>query len=87
MQALTELERRATDRFATIQDVAELKVDVRNLKEEFSDHKSEFAILMNEFKDMRRVLERIFWAIVTPLLGASGMAVAYVAYQVANGGF
>ena len=86
MQALTELERRATDKFATIQDVAELKVDVRNLKENFNEHKNEFSVMMAEFKDMRRVLERIFWAIVTPLLGAAGMAGAYLLYQVSSGG-
>ena len=81
VQAVAELERRVGDRFATRTDVEEIKEDVRELKRDVSEHKGEFGKLLTEFQGMRRTMDRVFWAIVTPLLGAVGFLILFVASE------
>lgn len=87
MAQFMEHERRASDIFATKEEVSRLsaKLDSSILLQ--NEHASELAVLRDQLTRINKTLERIFWAITTPLLGAVGFSMVWILTQVWQTGF
>jgi hypothetical protein len=79
-------ELRALDRFATKSHVKELEGKVETAVHTTTEQGKVLARLEPALESMQRILGKILWAIVTPVLGGFGIGITWVIIQLVNNG-